>query len=152
VERALDQAEVLGLFDLDALIDQLQRNPKHPGAGRLRGTLNRYGVGSEITDSELEERFLAFCRAHAFPTPEWRAAINPADGGVLLRPDAVWRDQRVAVELDGERFHRTRRAFHSDRVRDQRLVAAGWRVIRATWHQLTERPEELAAVLRRLLG
>jgi hypothetical protein len=152
VERALDQSEILGLFDLNALIDQLQRNPQHPGAGRLRGVLNRYGVGSEITDSELEERFLGFCRAHAFPTPEWHGAIDPGDGGLLLRPDAVWRDQKLAVEIDGERFHRTRGAFHADRTRDQRLVAAGWRVIRTTWHQLTKRPEELAAVLWRLLG
>jgi len=151
LERALDQAEILGVFDLDALIDQLQRNPKHPGAGRLRAALSQYDVGSAITDSELEERFLAFCRAHALPAPEWRAAVDPGNGGVLLRPDAVWRDQKVVVECDGERIHRTRRAFHDDRARDQRLVAAGWRVIRTTWKQLTERPHELAAILRQLL-
>ena len=152
VERALGQAEVLGQFDLDALLDQLQRNARHPGAGRLRAALGRDDIGATITDSALEERFLAFCRAHGFPAPEWHAAIDPGDGGVLLRPDAVWRDQRVALELDGERFHRTRAAFHTDRTRDQRLVAAGWRVIRATWDQLTRRPQELAAVLWRVLG
>ncbi len=152
VERALDQSEILGLFDLDALVDQLERNVKHPGAGRLRAVLGRYDIGTEITDSELEERFLSFCRAQTFPTPEWHGAINPGDGGVVLRPDAVWRDQRVVVEVDGERFHRTRHAFHEDRMRDQRLVVAGWRVIRTTWQQLTTRPEELAAALRRLLG
>jgi hypothetical protein len=151
-ERALDQAETLGLFDLDALIDQLQRNPRHPGAGRLRETLNRYRVGSEITDSELEERFLAFCRAQALPAPEWHGPIDPGDRGLLLRPDAVWRDRKLVVEVDGERFHRTRSVFHSDRRRDQRLVAAGWRVIRTTWPQLTERPAELAAVLWGLLA
>jgi hypothetical protein len=151
VERALDQAEVLGVFDLHALIDQLERNPRHPGAGRLRATLGRYNIGTEITDSELEERFLAFCRAQEFPKPEWHGPIDPGDGGVLLRPDAVWRDQKVVVEVDGERFHRTRRAFHDDRARDQRLVAAGWRVIRITWEQLTERPHELAAILRQLV-
>jgi hypothetical protein len=151
-ERALDQAEVLGLFDLDALTDQLQRNPKHPGAGRLWAVLGRYDISTEITDSELEERFLAFCRAHALPRPEWHGAIDPGDGGVLLRPDAVWRDQRLAVEVDGERFHRTRVAFHADRARDQRLVAAGWRVIRTTWPQVTTRSQELAAVLWRLLA
>jgi hypothetical protein len=151
-ERALGQAEILGLFDLFALNDQLHRNPKHPGAGRLRIALSREDIGTTITDSELEELFLIFCRAHGFPTPAWHGAIDPGDGSVLLRPDAVWRAQRVAAEIDGERFHRTRSAFHSDRTRDQRLVAAGWRVIRITWAQLTERPEELAAILQRLLG
>jgi putative AbiEi antitoxin of type IV toxin-antitoxin system len=152
LERSLDQAEILRVFDLHALTDQLTRNPAHPGAGRLRATLSRYSVGSAVTDSELEEAFLAFCRGHAFPMPDLRAAIDPGDGGVLLRPDAVWRDQKLAVELDGERVHRTHRAFHDDRARDQRLVAAGWRVIRITWTQLIHRPHEPAAVLTRLLG
>ena len=152
LERALDRAEILNLFDLHELIDQLARNPMYPGAGRLRAALSRYRIGSAVTDSELEEAFLALCRAHELPAPELHAAIDPGDGGVLLRPDAVWRDQRVIVELDGERFHRTQHAFHDDRIRDQRLVAAGWRVIRITWSQLTQRAGELAALLRRVLS
>jgi hypothetical protein len=152
LERALDRAEQLRVFDLDALREQLSRNPRHPGAARLHATLSRYEVGTAVTDSELEEAFVAFCRGYDLAPPELHGAIDPEDGGVMLRPDAVWRDPRVVVEVDGERYHRTRRAFHEDRVRDQRLVAAGWRVIRTTWPQLTERPRELAAILRRLLG
>lgn len=151
LEHALDQAEILRVFDLNELLGQLERNPMHQGAGRLRAALSRYEIGAALTDSELEEAFVAFCPAYGFPLPELHGAIDPGDGGVLLRPDAVWRGQRVAVEVDGERFHRTRRAFHEDRMRDQRLVAAGWRVIRTTWPQLSERPHELADVLRRLL-
>lgn len=152
LERALDRAESLRVFDLQALLQQLARNPMHPGAGRLRATLDRYRIGSAVTDSELEEAFLALCRAHRLPPPEFHAAIDPGDGGVLLRPDAVWREHRLAVEVDGERVHRTHRAFHDDRRRDQRLVAAGWRVIRITWPQLDERPRELAALLARMLA
>jgi predicted transcriptional regulator of viral defense system len=152
LERALDRAEQLRVHDECALNDQLLRNPRHPGAGRLRTVLDRYRIGAAITDSELEETFLAFCRDHGLPTPEVRAAIDPGDGAGLLQPDAVWRDQRVIVELDGERVHRTHRAFHVDRVRDQRLLSAGWRVVRVTWHQLTKRPHELAAILWRILG
>lgn len=151
IERALDQAEILRVFDLHALADQLTRNPAHPGAGRLRAVLDRYEIGSAVTDSELEEVLVGVCRAEGFPLPEFHRAIDPGDGGVLLRPDAVWWAQRVAAELDGERFHRTHRAFHDDRLRDQRLIAAGWRVIRITWSQLTQRPHEVAALLRRLL-
>jgi hypothetical protein len=145
VERSLDQAEVLQVFDLQAITDQLTRNPGHPGAGRLRAALSRYAVGSAVTDSELEEAFVALCRAHALPMPELHGAIDPGDGGVLLRPDAVWREQKLVVELDGEQFHRTHRAFHDDRARDQRLLAAGWRVTRITWTQLVRRPQEPAA-------
>lgn len=151
IERALDRAEQLSVFDLYALLEQLARNPMHPGASRLRAALGRYELGSAVTDSELEERFLMLCRDHELPSPRFHAAIDPQDGGVLLRPDAVWEEHKLVVEVDGERVHRTRRAFHEDRIRDQRLLAAGWRVIRVTWKQLGERPHELAAVLRRIL-
>jgi very-short-patch-repair endonuclease len=40
------------------------------------------------------------------------------------------------VEVDGHTFHSSRVAFERDRKRDQRLVAAGYRVIRVTWRQL----------------
>ena len=42
--------------------------------------------------------------------------------------------------------------FDEDRVRDRRLGAAGWRVVRLTWRQLHDAPAELEADLRRLLG
>ncbi len=153
VERALDQGKILRTLDLGELLEQLRRNPAHPGAGRLRATLTGLRVGETLTASVLEEVLLAVCRLlDDVPAPECNAAVDPGDGGPLLRPDAVWRAQRVAVEVDGERFHLTRRAFQDDRLRDQRLTAAGWRVIRTTARQLRERPDELAAVLRTLLA
>ena len=84
---------------------------------------------------------------HAFagPEPERQPYIDPGDGGVLLRPDFVWRDAKVAVEIDGRGPHATRYAFEDDRLRDQRLQAAGWVVIRITERQLTE---ELPRLLR----
>ena len=36
------------------------------------------------------------------------------------------------MEVDGYAFHGHRRAFEADRVRDQELLAAGWRVARVT--------------------
>ena len=50
--------------------------------------------------------------------------------------DAYWADARLAVEFDGEAFHRTRRAFHEDRRRDRRLAALGIQVNRVTWPDL----------------
>jgi very-short-patch-repair endonuclease len=44
------------------------------------------------------------------------------------------------VEVDGYAYHRHRKAFESDRRRDQELVAAGYRVIRVTWLQLRDQP------------
>lgn len=37
---------------------------------------------------------------------------------------------RVVVEVDGYEHHSTREAFLSDRIRERRIQACGWRVIR----------------------
>ena len=69
-----------------------------------------------------------------------------------VRVDFLWRRDRLIVETDGHRTHRTRQAFERDRRRDQRLVLAGWRVIRVTWRQLTCEPMQVAGTLARLLA
>ena len=43
-------------------------------------------------------------------------------------------------------------AFERDRPRDRLLQAAGWRVIRVTWRQLSADPAAVAADLRTLLA
>ena len=65
--------------------------------------------------------------------------------------DAVWRDARVAVELDGRDTHGTATAFERDRERDRILQAAGWRVVRITYRQMRLGREALVADLHRLL-
>ncbi len=66
--------------------------------------------------------------------------------------DALWRERRVVIELDGYEFHRTRAVFERDRARDATLQLAGYRVVRLTDRRLTDDPEEVARTLRRLLG
>ena len=47
----------------------------------------------------------------------------------------------LIAELDGRAVHGTARAFERDRARDRALSAAGWRVVRITWRQLSEEAE-----------
>ena len=79
------------------------------------------------------------------------AWVTPPDGETALRVDFLWRDARLIVETDGHATHGTREAFERDRLRDQRLIAAGWRVVRITWRQLTEEPERVARLIVGLL-
>lgn len=150
VERACDQAEILELFDLAAIQDQFQRHPRRPGTKRLKAILDSHDVGRTPTWSELEERFLALVRRAGLPEPEVNAWIDPGDGEPAIRVDFVWRRERVALETDGHATHRTRHAFEHDRRRDQRLIAAHWRPLRATWRQITRTPHELRVTLRRV--
>lgn len=153
LERALDQAEILGLLDLDALLDQIERNKTRPAAKRLRAVLDQHYIGSTATWSELEEALLAACRRANLPMPEVNAWIDPNDDDpTAIRVDFVWREQRVIVETDGHTTHRTRQAFEQDRLRDQRLIVAGWTVIRITWRQLKQRPREVTNRIAQLLS
>ena len=151
LERALDQAEVLEALDAGALAAQIERNRATRAAKLLRAVLDEHRAGATATWSELEERFLALCRAARVPTPEVNAWITPGDGGPALRVDFLWRAQRLIVETDGHAFHATRQAFERDRRRDQRLTLAGWRVVRVTWLQLMREPRATARLLAELL-
>jgi REase_MTES_1575 len=152
VERACNQAEILDVFDLDGLLDQIGRNHGRLAARRLRAVLDDHYPGSTPTWSRLEEKFLALCRAARLPGPEVNAWITPDDGDpTSIRVDFVWREQRLIVETDGHSTHRTRQAFEHDRTRDQRLTVAGWTVIRITWRQLSRHPEQVAETIARLL-
>lgn len=151
LEKLLDQAEILGLFNLRAINDQLDRNPYAPGAGKLRQARAEHHAATTVTRSELEERFLALVRTAGLPLPELNTYVVLPDDGPAIEADFLWREQRLIVEVDGFATHGTRIAFERDRLRDQRAAAAGWRVIRVTWRQLTSEGERVAALLTSLL-
>jgi very-short-patch-repair endonuclease len=151
LERAIEQAEIREILDHADLNRQLERNQNTRAACRLRAVLADQDDRSAPTESELEERFLAVCRASGLPLPERQAYINLHDGEPPLRVDFVWRAQKLIVETDGGRYHRTRRAFESDRRKDQRLTLAGWRVLRITWRQLRDEPERIVTLIAEAL-
>jgi very-short-patch-repair endonuclease len=55
------------------------------------------------------------------------------------------------VELDGAAAHGGWAAIKRDRQRELALRAQGFLVVRYTWDQLTDGPEEVLADLRQLL-
>jgi hypothetical protein len=152
LERVFDQADIIEGVDLVKINDQLARNPTRAGAKKIRRVLAEHYLGTTPTENEFEEAFLALTRDLGLPDPRPQYYIDPGDGGPVIRADFAWPDRRIVVETDGRRTHGTRQAFESDRRRDQRLTAAGWRVIRITWRQLKYRPHELRPVLLKLLG
>jgi hypothetical protein len=151
LERACDEAEVLRLLDTTALDACLARANGRRGAPVLSAMRAEHAIGETVTRNDFEEALLALCDQAGLARPEVNAWIALPGGG-HAQPDFVWREQRLIVETDGRAAHTTRHAFEHDRRRDQRLMLAGWRVMRVTWRQLTEEPEELARTLRTLLG
>jgi predicted amidohydrolase len=151
LERAIDRAEQSRILDMRAIDDVLARADGRRGTRMLAAVLHDHRAGSTLTRSELEECFLALCRRAGLPPDGVNAWIADPDGGGA-EGDFVWRAQRLIVEVDGRDVHATRRAFESDRRRDQRLMLLGWRVVRFTWRQVMFEPAYVERTLRRLLA
>jgi len=80
------------------------------------------------------------------PVPEVQVWIEG------FRVDALFRDQKLVVELDGHATHANPTANETDRRRELTLRRAGFRVVRYTWEQVTRHPEEVVADLFSQLG
>jgi very-short-patch-repair endonuclease len=145
LERASDEADRLRLVTADDLIELVRRHRGHPGARRLRGLLARHQIGTTVTRSEFEERFLELCRRHRLPQPYVNVGL------LDYVVDFLWPDAHLIVETDGRATHDTQRAFQADRDRDGRLAVAGYLVVRFTWWDVTRRPVVVADRIRRLL-
>lgn len=146
---AVTQAEVEEVFDLTEVVELLKRSRGRRGVARLRLAIEHHDPQEQEARLELEKKLLRLIK---------RAGLRPEVNGHLLvdgismMPDFMWRDAGLIVEADSRRVHGTATAFEKDRLRDQRLAAAGWTVIRVTWHQVTNEPERLIQTLRKLLS
>jgi Protein of unknown function (DUF559) len=148
--RAGERSQILRLFDLRALHEVIDRASGHPGAGSLRRALFSYLPEHEELRSRLERRMLRICTDASLPAPVPNAPIELVDGTVVV--DFLWPDHALVAETDGWQAHGTRAAFERDRGRDQRLMLAGYRVVRFTWRQVFDRPAEVVGVLSGLLS
>ena len=141
LENALAECLQRGLAPENEIRAALDRVPKHPGVGRLRGLLDRGHPA--LTRSMAERILLALIRAAELPSPLANVIVCGH------KVDLFWPAHGLVVEFDGWDTHRRRSSFETDRRRDQRLVAAGYRVLRITWRQLEN---ERFAVIARLAG
>ena len=149
VERAFDEAAFREVLDAREIEDVLARAGHHRGAGALRAVLVDHAPGTTRTRNDLEEAFLAICRAAGLPQPEVNAWIPLGPTG--YEADFLWRAQRLIAETDGGAAHATRQGFEHDRRRDQHLALAGWRVVRFPYSQVFHEPRTVDATLRGLL-
>ena len=146
LERAVNQADKLGLIDPDSLRGELERRPGQRGVAALRELLDRDTF--VLTDSELERRFARIARRAGLGHPETGVRLN----GFVV--DFLWRDLGLVVETDGLTYHRTALQQARDRRRDQAHAASGLTTLRFTHRQVVaEAPSverTLAAVALRL--
>jgi predicted transcriptional regulator of viral defense system len=146
--RAINEAERLGLFDLTSVERALERTAQRKGRGHafMRKALqDARTTRIQLTNSELEARFLSLVVKSNLPQPTLNATIKG------MQVDAVWREHKLAVELDGYAYHHTPAAFQTDRDRANDLARAGYTLLRFTYGDVVRRPGEVAARVAEML-
>ena len=132
---AIDRAERQGIFDLTAVLEVLSRARGRKGARALRGAIAAYEHSTQ--KSALERRFKQLLeRRPDIPTPTFNALVEGESAAHEV--DAFWEAERLAVQVDGFEFHRTRRDRERDAASDADLELGGMRVIRFTWGDVNE--------------
>lgn len=151
IEVAIDRAERLGILDLDAVLDVLERANGRKGAGVLRLAIAAYEPSSQKSKLEREFRKL-LATAPDIRTPFFNALVHGESR--THEVDAYWEAERLVVQTDGFEFHRTRRDRERDAASDADLELAGYRVMRLTWDDVTVHGERtlrrVRLALRRL--
>ena len=66
----------------------------------------------------------------------------------MAREDLAYPEHRLAIELDGFRWHAGRGPFRSDRLRRNRIAAAGWRLLETAPEDIDVLAREAGLLLR----
>jgi very-short-patch-repair endonuclease len=115
-----------------------------PGAPKLVRLVARLSAGEASHAERLLTQLLRAARIRG-----WTANADIIDDdGLAGVGDVVFPEAQVVIEVDGFAYHSTRDDFERDRRRQNRLVVAGWTVLRFTWRDLTERPEYVVNTVR----
>lgn len=148
VETVLDRAEIAKLITVAAVEWELAllARPGRRGAGALHQVLDRRALLEEPPDGMLEPRFARLTKLAGIPMPEFQHPVG------RYRIDFAYPHLLLAIEVDGYGPHAGRRAFQSDRDRQNHLVTHGWTVLRFTWSDVVTRPEYVARLVVDAIG
>src|SRR5690242_6951818 len=132
VRSVLEAMERRSIYIGRELDELLERAPNRKGAKSVRKVIKEMTGPAPWHQSVLEETFHELIRGSDLPDYEANVLVE----GELV--DALWREQRVIVELDGFTYHKSRAQFEADRRRDAKLTVAGYRILRVTQQRLQD--------------
>lgn len=127
-----------GRADLTRIAD-LARGP---GSARMRRAARH-------ADGRAANPFESGLRSICLSVPGLRVEpqVTVRDGAFTARPDLLDRRLLIAIEADSFAWHGGRRALASDARRYNRLVIAGWMVLRFSWEDVMFHPDQVREVL-----
>ena len=122
--RTLHEAEVQDWITHDQLHAEINRHPAHPGRPRLEREL---GWGPTPTRSPPEDRLVEILRRHSFTGFTTNARIPGLPRWIEV--DVLFGAEKLVIEMDGDRFHKTRYRRRRDARKRAIIEASGRRVV-----------------------
>jgi len=147
VRALLSDVVQRGMCTVSGLAAEL-RDAQIRGTALPRGVLSEVSAGVRST-AEAEARQLITSKQIAVPL--WNRDIFDAQGQWIARPDAVWLDLGVVLEIDSLEWHLSPADYQRTQARHRRMTAAGLLVIHVTPGDVRRNPRAFLADLRATL-
>lgn len=140
--------------DLDPAVAEhaIARARGRDGLPKLRRALEPYLLVTDAEYQSLLERLSAMLLADAGLGDHEVQGPVTLPNGRAVRIDVIFRDRRVAIEVDGRNVHERSSQWGSDQERDRELQKLGFRVLRFTWQDVKFRPQMVVRDIRAFVG
>jgi hypothetical protein len=111
----------------------------------LAGLRRVVGFAEPAAESPMESRLRMVLVLGGLPRPQAQVSLHDGKGRFLGRPDLYYPTHRLALEYDGS-THRS--SLVEDNRRQNRLLAAGIRLLRFTAGDVLQNPDSVTAQVR----
>jgi very-short-patch-repair endonuclease len=142
---AMDMALHREAVHLGHLHAYLAAHPRRKGVARLRQVIE---LAEPASESAMETRLRLLLVLAGLPRPEAQVPLHDERGHFLGRPDLYYRAHRLALEYDGSTH---RESVLEDNRRQNRLINAGFRLLRFAAADVHRTPDSIVAVVRAAL-
>lgn len=153
LERALERALHKRLTRMEVLEVRFHRWTRQGrvGAGKWRRLLELRDPFLKATATDFETRMSQLTRRHGLPTPLRQYSVFD-DDRFVARLDFAYSVEKVAIECDSEEWHLGREPWQRDMRRYNALTALGWSVLRFSWWDVTDHPQQVASRIKDVLA
>lgn len=138
---------------LEQLGHALDARPSARGRARLAAALALLGEDGPRARSDVEIGAVRILVEAGLPRPVVAHRVfDDDDGGFVAEVDLAYPHLRLAIEIDGFRWHSSPARKRHDEARQNRLVLAGWTVLRFSAAEVRSRPWTFVDAVRAALG
>lgn len=147
VEEAFDGALNRKQVSPEVVWECVERldNPGRPWVADIRRFVaGRLGI-VQVLPNVFERKLFAVLEAAGLPLPVPQVEVRRPDGTLVGRVDWLFPIEKVVIECDSEEWHGGWRRRKRDMRRDRQLIALGYVVLRVSWEDLVDFPDQLVS-------